>query len=66
MELKKLYAGSYLNYLHIQVHLVDRGKVGFIFAHSQHSHISAFNNSLIIYAIKLCLANSNQRQQEVR
>ncbi len=36
-------------------------KVGFIFAHSQHSHISAFNNFLIICAIKLFFANSNQR-----
>ncbi len=40
---------------------IDRGKVVFILAHSQHSHISAFNNFLIICAIKLFLANSNQR-----
>ncbi len=31
------------------------GKVGFILAHSQHSHISSFNNFLIICAIKLFL-----------
>ncbi len=40
---------------------VDLGKVGFIFAHSQYSHISAFNNFLIICAIKLFFANSNQQ-----
>ncbi len=38
-----------------------QNKVGFIFAHSQHSHISAFNKFLITCAIKLFLANSNQR-----
>ncbi len=31
--------------------LLHLGKVGFIFAHSRHSHISTFNNFLIICVI---------------
>ncbi len=42
------------------------GKVGFIFAHSQHSHISGFSNFPIICALKflfyfIFFANSDPR-----
>ncbi len=40
---------------------LDLGKVGFIFAHSQHSHISAFNNLVNLHQKKLISVSYHYR-----
>ncbi len=60
--ISKIVSVQYIVQMYAEQHTVaDLGKVGFIFAHSQHSHISAFNNFVNLHQKRLISVNYHYR-----